>query len=323
MTKNLALSIVIPVYNESRFIKQNIVSLLSNLSNDFEVVCVDNCSNDSTVSILENFDDQRLKIHRQPKTVSPKKNHIDGLNLAIGDHIFLAGGDDLFREHILDQVIPILKKETFLFCGMDLIDASDEHCTIGKQNTFEVIKEIFGPSEFLPNYMRFINHDTIMHSFIPRKFFINVDVYSACSLERFWPWICVHIFGKNKRHQEPDYFHSTVLLKRQYINPSQIRGSDYSADTERSFLSKSFLAKSLGSVYNSFQYFWQNKNILHLFILLLSFRSVSRNELQKGGLYGLGKLGTKYWSLGPLPALILSPALDMSRLMLVLIRKLK
>ena len=323
MTDIPALSIVMPVYNESKFIKQNIESLLSNISTDFEIICVDNCSNDNTVLILENFSDSRLKLILQTESVSPKQNHIDGINSAKGQHIFLAGGDDLFRERILDQVIPILKKETFLFCGMDLIDASEEHLTIGMQNTFEVIDEIFGSVDFMSNYMRFINHDTIMHSFIPRKFFINVGVYSAHSLERFWPWICIHIFGKNKRHHKRDYFHSTVFLKRQYTNSSQIRGSDYHAETTRSFFSQSFLVKSLGSIYNSFQYFWQFKNIAHLYILLLSSRSMPREEMESGGLYGLGKSGARYWSLGPLPTFILSPVLDMCKIMLVLIRKFK
>jgi glycosyltransferase involved in cell wall biosynthesis len=323
MNNSPALSIVMPVYNESRFIKQNIESLLSNINTDFEIICVDNCSNDSTVLILKSFSDSRLKLILQTEPVSPKQNHIDGINSAKGQHIFIAGGDDLFRERILDQVIPILKKETFLFCGMELIDASEKHLIIGMQNSFKVIDEIFGSVDFLSNYMRYINHDTIMHSFIPRKFFINVDVYSAHSLERFWPWICIHIFGKNKRHHKRDYFHSTVLLKRQYTNPSQIRGSDYNADTARLFISQSLVIKSIGSIYNSFRYFWQYKDIVHLCILLLSSRSMSRDEVSSGGFYGLGKLGARYWTLGPLPAFILSPILDMSKIILVLIRKFK
>ena len=63
----LSLSIVIPVFNEDKFIKKNINSLLSNSSRDFEIIIFDNCSDDNTLNILKSFNDARLKITKQPK----------------------------------------------------------------------------------------------------------------------------------------------------------------------------------------------------------------------------------------------------------------
>ena len=61
-----SLSIVIPVFNEDKYIKKNIKSLLSNTSRDFEIIVFDNCSDDNTLNILDSFNDARLKVIKQP-----------------------------------------------------------------------------------------------------------------------------------------------------------------------------------------------------------------------------------------------------------------
>ena len=144
----LSLSIVIPVFNEDKFIKKNINSLLSNSSRDFEIIIFDNCSDDNTLNILESFNDARLKITKQPKKVSPAKNHKDAIKKARGSHIFLAGGDDFFHHEVFDKVIPFLEKDKITFCKMELVDTKNVNKVIGNQNTEGVIKNIFEVKTF-------------------------------------------------------------------------------------------------------------------------------------------------------------------------------
>ncbi len=52
----MKLSIIIPCYNEEQYIEELLISLIENISNyKFEIIVVDDCSEDSTVLRLENF----------------------------------------------------------------------------------------------------------------------------------------------------------------------------------------------------------------------------------------------------------------------------
>ena len=50
------ISIIIPCYNEEQYIEELLISLIENISNyKFEIIVVDDCSEDSTFLRLENF----------------------------------------------------------------------------------------------------------------------------------------------------------------------------------------------------------------------------------------------------------------------------
>ncbi len=52
----MKLSIIIPCYNEEQYIEELLISLIENISNyKFEIIVVDDCSEDSTFLRLENF----------------------------------------------------------------------------------------------------------------------------------------------------------------------------------------------------------------------------------------------------------------------------
>ena len=60
----MKLSIIIPCYNEEQYIEELLISLIENISNyKFEIIVVDDCSEDSTFLRLENFNKTNNKIH--------------------------------------------------------------------------------------------------------------------------------------------------------------------------------------------------------------------------------------------------------------------
>ena len=59
--KELVLSILIPSFNDEDYIKQCLESILMNISEEFEVILNDDCSDDKTLEIANSFNDPRLK----------------------------------------------------------------------------------------------------------------------------------------------------------------------------------------------------------------------------------------------------------------------
>ncbi len=57
-------SIIIPVYNTEKYLKECLESILSQSYANFEIICVNDCSNDNSLSILKEYAklDGRIKI---------------------------------------------------------------------------------------------------------------------------------------------------------------------------------------------------------------------------------------------------------------------
>ena len=56
------ISVVMAVYNESKYIRQSINSILNQSLNNFEFIIIDDGSSDSTVEIINSYDDSRIKL---------------------------------------------------------------------------------------------------------------------------------------------------------------------------------------------------------------------------------------------------------------------
>ena len=55
-------SVCIATYNGEKYLRQQIESILPQLSKEDEIVISDDCSTDRTVEILKEFNDERIKI---------------------------------------------------------------------------------------------------------------------------------------------------------------------------------------------------------------------------------------------------------------------
>ena len=71
------ISVVLPVYNVEEYLRQCLDSLANQTFEDFEVICVNDGSGDSSLSILEEYasEDERFKIISQEnKGLSSARN---------------------------------------------------------------------------------------------------------------------------------------------------------------------------------------------------------------------------------------------------------
>ena len=76
MTDAQLVSIVTPVYNGGRFLRECIESALSQTHGDFEYIILDNASTDDTRAIVQEFAarDGRIRVFRNDHTLPPIEN---------------------------------------------------------------------------------------------------------------------------------------------------------------------------------------------------------------------------------------------------------
>ena len=100
-------SIIVPIYNTEKYIKECLLSLLNQTYKNIEIICIDDGSTDDSLSIVEKYAklDKRIVILTQKhKGVSAARNM--GLKAMTGNYVMSCDSDDFFR---LDAVALCIK----------------------------------------------------------------------------------------------------------------------------------------------------------------------------------------------------------------------
>lgn len=101
------LSVIIPVYNSGKYLTECLDSCLNQdiLSNDYEIICINDGSNDNSGIILDKYAAKHPNIrvlHKENSGVSETRNI--GLDCARGDYVAFLDSDDFFAENVFGSL---------------------------------------------------------------------------------------------------------------------------------------------------------------------------------------------------------------------------
>ena len=119
------ISIIIPVYNAEKFIEGTVKSVISQTYKDWELILVDDGSNDKSKEIIDSFKDERIKCVPNKsgrKGAAGARNY--GVSIAEGRYIAFLDADDIWREGKLEKTFAFLQKKeaAFVFTAYDYGD---------------------------------------------------------------------------------------------------------------------------------------------------------------------------------------------------------
>lgn len=99
------ISIIMPLYNAARFLPEALESVLRQTYRDFELICVNDGSTDSTIEILNRFriKDDRIVVISNKTRVGAAISRNEGMKIAVGKYIAFLDGDDIFDEMMLEK----------------------------------------------------------------------------------------------------------------------------------------------------------------------------------------------------------------------------
>lgn len=103
-------SVCMASYNGEKFIREQIVSILHQLMPDDELIISDDGSTDSTIAVILEFNDPRIRLFTDHKFRDPIKNFQYALKQSAGDYIFLSDQDDVWLENKYIQMLRLLNQ---------------------------------------------------------------------------------------------------------------------------------------------------------------------------------------------------------------------
>lgn len=134
------ISVCIATYNGEKYIKDELFSIIPQLSDNDEIIISDDGSTDNTITLINSFGDPRIKIinniyhdFEQKPGWNVTKNFENALKHAKGDYVFLADQDDVWMPQKVEVCLQILRfsdlviHEMALFKGDNLEDLHRVH----------------------------------------------------------------------------------------------------------------------------------------------------------------------------------------------------
>ena len=118
-------SIVIPVYNAEKTVKQCLTTVLENDYPDFEVVVVDDCSNDRSEEICSEIDDHRLVLIKNEKNSGASFGRNCGIDRATGEIIILLDADSYVPVDWITRFMELHDKVSADIIGGGIIGVHD------------------------------------------------------------------------------------------------------------------------------------------------------------------------------------------------------
>jgi glycosyltransferase involved in cell wall biosynthesis len=106
------ISVVLPVYNAELYITDTINSILNQTYTNFELIIINDGSNDNSEACILQFQDQRIKYFKNEKNLKLIQTLNLGLNLAKGKYIARIDADDIALPKRFEKQIDFLEKNS-------------------------------------------------------------------------------------------------------------------------------------------------------------------------------------------------------------------
>ncbi|MCP2730017.1 glycosyltransferase [Limnofasciculus baicalensis] len=129
------ISVIIPVYNGERTIDKTIKSVLCQTFSDWELIIIDDGSQDLTLEIISRIKDHRLKVFSYPHTGSNASRN-RGVSQACGEYISFLDADDLWTPDKLQSQLTVLLENpqaAVAYSWTNCIDESDNFLRQGSR----------------------------------------------------------------------------------------------------------------------------------------------------------------------------------------------
>lgn len=123
-----SVSIIVPNYNHSRYLKQRIDSIIDQIYRDFELILLDDLSTDNSRDIIEQYRHHPKVsniVFNSVNSGSPFKQWEKGIKLATGKYVWIAESDDCADQSFLKSLMDIAEENPAIglaFCGSNTVD---------------------------------------------------------------------------------------------------------------------------------------------------------------------------------------------------------
>ncbi|MCF1617098.1 MAG: glycosyltransferase [Staphylococcus equorum] len=152
MKDKSTISVIVPVYNAEKSLKECIESIIEQTYKNLEIIIIDDGSNDNSGKISEDFAkiDKRIKVVRQ-RNMGPSSARNKGLNIATGDYIQFVDSDDKIVKDMCEILLKQMVKDVELtICGYSINERPNSNTKV--HDRVPTVSGFFYFTSFIKNF---------------------------------------------------------------------------------------------------------------------------------------------------------------------------
>lgn len=127
--KEYDISVIIPVYNVAEYLEDCVKSVLRQSKKNIEIICIDDCSTDDSLKILEKMasEDNRVYVIKNDNNRGRLYARKRGVMAAEGKYIMFLDGDDFYSDGACETAYNVMIEHhtDILQFGMNIINAGN------------------------------------------------------------------------------------------------------------------------------------------------------------------------------------------------------
>lgn len=139
MLNDPKISVILPVYNVEKYLRECLDSIICQSYSNIEIICIENGSTDKSYEILEEYSikDNRIIILKSPKGVSKARNK--GLSYATGEFIIFIDSDDIIHVDLIKELYCACVENSveFAWCKILSFDDGEKFVANTSNNTIK------------------------------------------------------------------------------------------------------------------------------------------------------------------------------------------
>lgn len=201
------ISVIVVNYNGKKFLSDCFNSLFHQTYNPFEVIMVDNASNDGSIEyVQQNFPD--VKLYTQSTNLGFAGGTNAGIRQAGGDFILTLNNDTILTPDFIDELVKPMVSDPFVgMCASKMIfpdgrinstaicisrsgAAWDRGLGELDHGQYDVAEEVFGPCAGAALYRRTMLHEI---GLFDEDFFLFMEDVDLAFRARLSGWKCVYV----------------------------------------------------------------------------------------------------------------------------------
>ena len=124
--ENPLIAVIMPAYNAEAYIEEAITSVMNQSVTDWELIVIDDCSQDQTQSIVKAISerDSRVKLLINEKNSGAAVSRNKGLEIFCGEYVALLDSDDYWYPQMLEKMLDRIKATSadIVYCSYEIVD---------------------------------------------------------------------------------------------------------------------------------------------------------------------------------------------------------
>ena len=201
------ISVIIPVYNTEKYLKECLDSVINQTLTDIEIICIDDGSTDNSFKILQEYaqKDERFIVLKQKNRGAGLARNL-GIKQAKAEFVVFMDSDDKYPdENILELMYAKAKENNVMICGGEFSFFTSENSTL-TQNFLESDRKYSFEKDEVIEYKNY-QFDYGYHRFIyNREFLLKNGLF----------------FPNYRRFQDPPFFVKAMIKAERFFALNKI-----------------------------------------------------------------------------------------------------